>query len=126
MIKQTIKFNTTAKQLYKCFMDEKIHSDFTGAKAKIENKVGGKFSVWDGYAEGENLELVPDRKIVQSWRASDWPDESISTIEIDFTDEKDSCRVDFTHKDIPEGYEKDIENGWNEYYWKPLKEYLKR
>ena len=39
---------------------------------KISREVGGKFNTFDDYASGVNLELVPDEKIVQSWRASDW------------------------------------------------------
>jgi len=37
-------------------------SKFTGDKASISRKVGGKFSVFDGYSEGANLELIPDTK----------------------------------------------------------------
>ena len=61
-------------------MDEKKHAQFTGAKVKISRKTGGKFDIWEGAITGENLELVPDKKIVQSWRYSDWPEGQFSTV----------------------------------------------
>ena len=77
MAKNTIKQSVTIKakphDVYEALMDAKKHAKFTGGKAVISREVGGKFNVFDGYAEGVNLELVPDKKIVQSWRADDWP-----------------------------------------------------
>lgn len=107
-------------------MDEAKHGEFTGAKAVMENKVGGKFSVWDGYAKGTNLELVPGKKIVQSWRASDWQEKDESTVTLKFTPSKDGTELEFMHENIPEEFEKEIEMGWTDYYWKPLREYLKK
>jgi len=70
-IKQSVTIKASPHVVYEALMDSKKHAAFTGGKATISRKVGGKFSVFDEYAEGENLELVPDKKIVQSWRASD-------------------------------------------------------
>ena len=125
MIKQVIKLPVSPKRIYDILMDEKKHSEFTGALAKIENKVGGKFSAWDGYAAGENLELTPGKKIVQSWRASDWPDGEVSQAAFLLKEIPEGTELTFTHKNVPAGFEKDIEQGWKDYYWKPLAKYLK-
>jgi len=61
-------------------MDSGKHAQFTGGEAKISRKVGGKFTAFDGYSEGVNIELVADKKIVQTWRASDWPDGQYSQV----------------------------------------------
>ncbi len=45
----------------------------------------------------------------------------------DFTTEnsvKDGTELEFTHENVPEEFEKEIEKGWEDYYWKPLKKYL--
>jgi hypothetical protein len=39
--------------------------------AEISREVGGAYSAYSGYITGQNLELLPDQKIVQSWRAVD-------------------------------------------------------
>jgi len=73
-IRQQVTFKASPHELYELLMDEKKHGQFTRSRTTISRKVGGKISSGDGYIDGINLELVPDKKIVQSWRASDWPE----------------------------------------------------
>lgn len=124
MIKQKVFIPASLDKVYDALMDEKKHADFTGSKAEIDNNIGGKFSVWDGYATGENLSLEPGKLIVQSWRASDWPDGRISKVTYRLSSKENGCEIEFEHRDVPKEFEKDIENGWEEYYWKPLVEYF--
>lgn len=112
MIKQTVRLPVAPDVLYDVLMDEKKHSAFTNAKAVIDPKVGGKFSVWDGYAEGENLELIPGKKIVQTWKASDWVDDAVSKVTFTINPAKNGSELKFTHEDVPKEFEKDIEQGW--------------
>ncbi|MBI4064835.1 SRPBCC domain-containing protein [Candidatus Gottesmanbacteria bacterium] len=123
-IKQTISFDASPQKVYKAFMDEKEHAAFTGAHVKIENKVGGTFSIWDGYAIGTTKELVPGKKIVQTWRASDWPKDHYSTVTLEFLAAGKSTKLIFTQVHVPEDQEKSIAEGWYEYYWNPLKDYF--
>ncbi len=125
-IEQTVEFNSTAHEVYEMLMDEKKHSDFTGAPASISRKVGGEFSVWDGYAKGENIKLVPDQKIVQTWRASDWPKDAVSEVTFELTDKNGKCELRFTQTGIPEEFTKDISKGWEDNYWDLIKDYLKK
>ncbi len=124
MIKQKIFIPASPNEVYDALMDEKKHSEFTQAKARIENKVGGKFSVWDGYATGENLVLKPGEEIVQTWWASDWPDGIISKVTYRFSSKQNGCEIKFEHKGVPEEFEEDIRKGWHEFYWEPLREYF--
>jgi activator of HSP90 ATPase len=79
-IRQSVTFRAMPHEVYEVIMNSKKHSELTGSQARIDNKVGGKFSIYDGDIEGVNLELVPDQKIVQSWRYSDWPEGHYSTV----------------------------------------------
>jgi len=120
-IKQTVEFKAQPDEVYEALMDSKKHAGFTGAKATVSRKVGGKFSVWDGYAEGENLELVPGKKIVQSWRASDWPEGAISKVTYRFAQTKSGTRLTFTQTGVPDELVADIKQGWKDFYWAPMK-----
>jgi len=123
-IRQTATFKTSPHNVYEALMDAKLHARFTGGKANINRKVGGKFSVFDGYAEGVNLELVPDEKIVQSWRASDWPEGHYSKAIFSLKDVEKGTRLTFTQTGVPENQYEDISQGWRDYYWTPMKEML--
>ena len=73
-IRQSVTFPATPHEVYELLMDSGKHARFIGAKARISRNINGAISAYDGYIDGKNLELVPDKKIIQSWRGSDWPE----------------------------------------------------
>ena len=125
-IKQGVMFLAKPEDIYKALMESKSHSEFTGDVAKISKKVGGKFSAFGGYAMGKNLALVPGKKIVQSWRASDWDKGDISEITFLLKPAPKGTKLMFTHKNVPAKFAKSIASGWKEYYWEPLRKFLEK
>lgn len=123
-ISQEVILSASPKEVYDAFMDEKKHAELTGAEAKIDKNVGGKFEVWDGYATGKNIELIDSKKIVQSWRASDWPEGIISEITIELVPENGKTKLIFNQKNIPDDFADEVEQGWKDFYWQPLQEYF--
>ena len=128
VIEQEITIKCTPHEIYEAFMNSKIHSKFTEGKAKISRDIGGNFSVFEGSINGKNIELIQDQKIIQSWRSDgeNWPKGYYSTITIilELTDE--GTLIKFTHVDIPEGAIESVKEGWNTFYWEPLKELLEK
>ena len=123
-IRQSVTFKTSPHAVYEALMDSRKHSRFTGAKASISRKVKGKFTAYDGYIEGIHLDLVPDKKIVQSWRGSDWPDGHFSKATFSLEKIKNGTRLTFRQSGVPVQYYRGINQGWRDYYWKPMKEML--
>jgi activator of HSP90 ATPase len=126
VIQQTVTFKVSPHEIYEALMDSKKHAAFTGGKAKISRVVGGKIMAYDDYIVGKNLELVPDRKIIQDWRAVDWQEGYFSRVTFEFTAVPEGTRLDFIHADVPEGTEEEFTQGWIENYWEPMKEYLEK
>jgi activator of HSP90 ATPase len=126
IIKQTITFKATPHEVYEALMDSKKHAAFTGGKASISRKVGGKIMAYDNYITGKNVELVPSNKIVQDWRAVDWPEGYFSRVTFKFTAIQEGTRLDFTHADVPEGTEEEFTQGWVDNYWEPMKRFLEK
>lgn len=127
-ILQTVIFkNTTVSVLYNLYMDAKQHSLVTGAPAKIQKKEGAKFSAYGDYCFGKNLQLIPDKLIVQSWVANDWnTDEPESTFILLIEQKGNDAEVYMTHANVPESQYKSLKQGWNEFYWNPWKQFLKK
>lgn len=123
-IRQTATFKASPHEVYEALMDAKKHSEFTGEEAKISRKVGGKFTIYGGEIDGTNLELVPDKKIVQSWRYSDWPEGHYSTVTFSLEDVEKGTRLTFTQNGVPDDKYEDVKQGWKDYYWGPMKEML--
>lgn len=125
-IKQGLMINAAPHAVFEALMDSKKHSLFTGDTAKISPVVGGSFTTFGGYATGKNLELIPDEKIVQTWRASNWPEGHVSVITFLLKPAGGGTKLMFSQKDIPESDADNVADGWKTYYWKPLKEFLER
>ncbi len=125
-IRQSVTFKADPHDVYEALMDSKKHSQFTGGKASIGRKIGGRFTAFDGYSEGVNIELVPDERIVQSWRASDWPGDHYSRATFSLTAIEGGTRRTFTQSGVPEEQFSDVSQGWHDYYWKPMKAMLEK
>jgi activator of HSP90 ATPase len=124
-LRQTVTFKAKANAVYELLMDAKKHSVLAGDEARISRSVGGKFNI-GGYIEGTNLELVPGKKIVQSWRYEDWPKGHYSKATFAFIEENGKTRMTFTQAGIPAQFYEDIKQGWIDYYWSPMKEILEK
>ena len=125
-LKQSVTIKATPHDVYEALMDSKKHAEFTGGKASISRKVGGKFTAFDGYSEGTNVELEPDKKIVQSWRAEDWPEGHYSQATFALAKVAGGTKLTFTHVDVPADQYDDIAKGWKDYYWTPMKKMLEK
>lgn len=123
-IKQKILFKASAHDVYEALMDSRKHAKFTGGSAQISRKAGGKFSIYDGYATGKNIEIIEDKKIVQTWRASDWEEGDDSEVTFLFTPAKNGCALEFIQRNVPIKHYSSIKKGWTDFYWKPMKEML--
>ena len=125
-IRQSVTFKVSPHDVYEALMDSKKHSEFTGSKVSISREVGGKLNVYDGDIEGMNLVLVPDKKIVQSWRYGDWPKGHYSKATFSLKEIPSGTRLTFTQTGVPEKFYDDIAQGWRDYYWGPMREMLEK
>jgi activator of HSP90 ATPase len=123
-IRQSVTFKASPKTIYEMLMDSRKHAAFTGSKARISRKVGGKFTAYDDYISGTNLELVPNKKIVQSWRGNDWPEGHFSQATFAFKAVKGGTRLTFIQTGVPAEQYEGIKKGWIEFYWEPMKAVL--
>ena len=119
-----VKFSVNPPTVYNAWLDSEEHSKMTGGEASCSSKEGGEFSAWDGYITGKNIQLNQYKKIIQSWRTSDFKnndEDSELIIEIQETDE--GCELLLIHKNIPEE-QSDYKQGWIDHYFDPMKMYF--
>ncbi len=122
-IRQSVTFKAAPHQVYEALMDSRQHGRFTGGGARISRKVGGRFSVFGGWAAGTNLALVPDRKIVQAWwcKNAGWPKDHYSRATFALRKVRGGTRLSFTQSGVPEPAYADVRQGWWDNYWTPMK-----
>jgi activator of HSP90 ATPase len=121
-IKVTAVMPADPKAVFGAWMSSAGHAGMTGSAAKIGARAGSKFSAWDGYISGKTLELDPPRRILQSWRTTDFaqgdPD---STLEVLLERAKGGTKVTLVHTNIPAGHGGEYRKGWLDFYFKPMK-----
>jgi len=120
-IRQAVSFKASPHALYETLMDSKRHAKFSGAPARMSRAVGAKFACYGGWVQGKNLELVPDRLIVQAWRGRNWPKGHYSTATFLFTKTKTGTKLTFGHSGIPAREAAHIGTGWKAQYWDKMK-----
>jgi activator of HSP90 ATPase len=124
-VKQSIILPATPTDVYEAMLQAKKHAAFTGSKATCSPRVGGKFTAYDGYIWGKNLELVKSKKIVQEWQTADWPAGALpSIVEFTFEARKGGTKLTMVHSDVPAEQAESYRQGWIDYYWDPMREYF--
>jgi uncharacterized protein YndB with AHSA1/START domain len=107
--------------LYDAWLSSELHGKMTGSDASIQPHVGGAHRAWGDYIRGTTLELEPGKRIVQSWRTSEFPaDHADSKIVVSFAEEDGQTRMTIDHTDVPEGDGPKYSGGWQDFYIKPM------
>jgi uncharacterized protein YndB with AHSA1/START domain len=88
-----------------------VESDWTAGSRYQANHAGAGITI----AEGENLEVDPPRRLVQSFNAL-WSDEvkaeGASRVTWEIEQIEDSCRLTVTHDELREGANAELYGGW--------------
>jgi activator of HSP90 ATPase len=113
--------------IYRAWLSSDEHGAMTGGSATIDPTVGGAYEAWDGYITGRTLALEPGRRIVQSWRTSEFAEsDPDSEIEVRLEPVEGGTKLTLRHRNVPSN-QPDYENvGWQENYFDPMKEYFAR
>lgn len=135
-IHQEVSFQATPKRLYEALTDASLFQkvellsaaknslDLISHPARIQREPGGSFSLFGGYIVGRQLELVPDRRIVQAWRVQNWAPGIYSVVRFQFTAEGSTTKLVFDHAGFPPGTAEHLAAGWHANYWDPLRRFL--
>ena len=116
-----IYIKTTPERLWEAITDSEMRQKYTfGVGIRSDWTTGSGYeAVHEGggirISEGENLEVEPPRRLVQSFNAL-WSDdvqsEGTSRVTWDIEPVGDSCRLTVTHDQLREGANDEIYGGW--------------
>jgi uncharacterized protein YndB with AHSA1/START domain len=116
-----IYIRTTPERLWEAITDGEIRSKYHfGVRVTSDWTVGSRYEMGHPDAggllgEGENLEIDPPRRLVQSMRAlwgEDVKSEGTSRVTWEIEPVGDSCRLTVTHDELREGANDQIYGGW--------------
>jgi activator of HSP90 ATPase len=123
-IHQEVVFAASPQRVYRALTDSVQFSALTGAPAVISSDEGGAFSCFGGMITGRHVELLPNERVVQAWRAGTWEAGVYSITRFTLESEGAGTLLAFEHTGFPEGQSEHLQAGWHANYWKPMKKYL--
>jgi activator of HSP90 ATPase len=137
-IHQEVVFKASPKRVYAALTDAKqfekvvrlseaVRSGMVPAGAKpaeISRNIGGAFSLFGGYIVGRHVEMVPNQRLVQAWRAGDWKPGIYSIVDFQLSAQGSGTKLVFDHTGFPQGQAQHLADGWRGNYWKPLETVL--
>jgi len=115
-----IYIKTTPERLWEAITDGELRSKYSfGVRVDSDWTPGSRYESSHpsgaAIAEGENLEVDPPRRLVQSFNAL-WSDdvksEKTSRVTWEIEPVEDSCRLTVTHDQLREGANDELYGGW--------------
>ena len=123
-IHQEVSYKASPQRIYEALLDSKQFAAFTHDPAEINRQAGGEIRCFGGEIVGRNIELAPNRRIVQAWREKDWPAGFYTLVRFELKAEGSGTRLIFDHSGIAEADRGHLTEGWPKMYWEPLRKYL--
>ncbi len=116
-----IYIKTTPERLWEAITNSEVRSKYNfGARITSDWTPGSRMTMSNPHSgdllgEGENLEIDPPRRLVQSMRAlwdEDVKSEGTSRVTWEIEPVGDSCRLIVTHDELREGANEQLYGGW--------------
>jgi activator of HSP90 ATPase len=123
-IRQEVSFAAPPSRVYQALVDTKSFSEMTGAPASGDPTEGAAFSAFGGHITGRHVELVPDKRVVQAWRAKTWPEGLYSIVRFELKGEGKGTKLVFDHEGFPEDMKEHLSQGWHSNYWEKISKYV--
>lgn len=116
------RIKAEAEDIYACLTNPFTIELWSGYPAKMEEKEGSEFELWDGDITGKIISFKPLQEVVQQWYFEGQEADSIVTIKLHPA--KNEVSVELRHKNIPDEVYEEFVKGWDEYFFGAIKKFL--
>jgi len=112
----------STKSVWDALVNPKTIDKWGGGKAKMSDKEGFEFSLWNGDIHGKNTKVITEKKLEQDWYSGKW--EKPSKVVFTLSSENGTTTVKLEHTGIPKEKFDSIKQGWDDYYFGSIKKLL--
>ena len=137
VIHQEVAFKVSRKRVYDALTEAKQFNKVVmlsaamqsgmapgGKPVEVSSEAGGAFSAFGGHITGRQVELVPNERIVQAWRAASWDPGQYSIARFQLIEQGSGTKLVFDHTGFPPDQREHLAEGWKVNYWEPLEKYF--
>jgi len=113
------------KRVMELLTDPVLIRKWSGGEAILENKVGGRFEMFDGWVKGEVLK-TGGNELAYTWKANDWPEEAKpSEVHYLLKEDEAGTKVILHHTGFPNAEEMNShKSGWTDFFFDPLEDFI--
>ncbi len=122
-IEQTYIINAPPEQVWQALTDPEVISQWSGAPAVFTAEPGTAYSLWGGDIGGTIVEVVPQERLVQTWKPGNWTVEN-SVVTFKLTPTDGGTRIDLAHEEVQDWDYDGTNEGWDIYYLGEIKRML--
>lgn len=123
----SLEFTLSGKpaRVMQLLTDPVLIRKWSGEEAILENKVGGRFEMFDGWVKGE-VQKTGENELIYTWKPADWAEET-SPSEVHYVLKADEAgtKVIIKHTGFPNDKERDShKSGWADFFFDPMEDFI--
>ena len=125
-IKTTYVVYASPEKVFEALTDPGIIAAWGGGLSVVENQVGGRFEMFDGWVKGEVKTFKPGKELSHTWKPEEWKNKiSPSLVTYKLHAHPAGTEIVFEHTNLPNQEEADKHtSGWVDFIFEPLNEYF--
>jgi activator of HSP90 ATPase len=123
-IHQEVTINAPPDRIYELLTNGAKFGDVTGKPGKGGGAPGAFFSLFDGWLQGRQVELVANERIAQAWRFMDWEPGIYSAVRFELKPEGTGTRIILDQDGVPEAFHEHVKTNWDGFYFAPFKKHF--
>jgi uncharacterized protein YndB with AHSA1/START domain len=123
-IHHEVTYPVPPERVYELLTNGAKFGEATGQPGKGGGAPGAYFSLFDGWVQGRQIELVPSERIVQAWRFTDWDPGVYSIVRFTLFREGDGTRLVLDQDAVPEAFIEHVRTNWPGFYLEPMEKYF--
>jgi activator of HSP90 ATPase len=117
-------FPATPERVYELLTNGAKFGDVTGHPGKGGGAVGAYFSLFNGWLEGRQIELVSNEMITQAWRFGDWEKGIYSMVRFKLIPEGNGTKLVLDQDGVPASVHEHVKTNWEGFYFAPFRKHF--
>ena len=113
-------FPVAPERIYELLTNGAKFGAVTGKPGKGGGSAGAYFSAFDDWLEGRQIELVPNERVVQAWRFTEWDPGVYSIVRFTLTPEGSGTKLVVDHDAYLADYHEHLSTNWGPFYFEPF------
>ncbi len=122
-LEQTYTIKASLSKVWEALTDASMAEKWGAGPAKVDARVGGEFSYWDGDIHGVNTKIISLKLLEQDWYEHDHP-ERLHKVTFRLEADGDTTRIHPAQTEVGDDEFEYMHSGWNDYYFDPIKKLL--